>query len=138
MPQPRVTLELDEHDGPYWPGEALSGRYRIEVPNDHEVRAVELSVLWYTVGQGEEDLAVHYFERQSVDGHADADADRIHSNTTRNFRTVLPKSPLSYDGVIVKVRWCVRVRVFLGRGKQVVAERPLQLGTIPPAQIVTS
>ncbi len=54
------------------------------------------------------------------------------------FNTQLPPSPLSYDGAIVKIRWCVRVRVFLRGGKQLLSEKPFQLGTVPAVRAVVS
>jgi hypothetical protein len=47
------------------------------------------------------------------------------------FSTRLPNSPLSYDGRIVKIRWCVRVRVFLPRGVELVEDELFQLGCVP-------
>jgi hypothetical protein len=52
------------------------------------------------------------------------------------FRTTLPMSPLSYDGVILKIRWCVRVRVFLTKGREYVAQTRFQLGNLPPAHLI--
>ena len=46
------------------------------------------------------------------------------------FATVLPPSPLSYDGQIVKVCWCVRVRLFMPHAPEAVAEIPFQLGNV--------
>ena len=40
----------------------------------------------------------------------------------RRFTTTLPPSPLSYDGQIVKVCWCVRLRLFLPQGQESLAE----------------
>ena len=54
----------------------------------------------------------------------------------RSFETVLPNSPLSYEGVIVKIHWCVRACAFLARGKQFVEECPFRLGNIPPAHAI--
>jgi len=51
----------------------------------------------------------------------------------RRFRTRLPNSPLSYRGAILNVCWCVRVRVFLRRGKELSADHPFQLGSVPAA-----
>jgi hypothetical protein len=90
---------------------------------------VEISVLWHTEGQGDEDLAVHHFERLSAEEGRD-----VASLRSGRFETRLPASPLSYQGLIVKIRWCVRVRVFLARGKELLAEMPFQLGTVPPAR----
>jgi hypothetical protein len=90
------------------------------------VRAAELSVLWYTAGKGEEDMAVHHFERL-----VDEAARPLDLRVPHRFATVLPASPLSYDGYIVKVCWCVRLRVFLPQGQEALAEIPFRLGSVP-------
>jgi hypothetical protein len=90
------------------------------------VRSAELSVLWYTAGQGEEDMAVHHFERL-----VDEAARPLDLRVPRRFATVLPASPLSYDGQIVKICWCVRLRLFLPQGQETVAEVAFQLGSVP-------
>ena len=48
----------------------------------------------------------------------------------REFRTLLPEVPLSYDGLIVKICWCARLRLFLARGRQHVVEDCFQLGQV--------
>jgi hypothetical protein len=131
MNTPRVTLSLDAKAGPYQPGDVLRGQYEVGVLHSAEVKAVELSVLWHTLGQGEVDLAVHFFERL-----AGEEGDVLDLRAPHAFETMLPNSPLSYDGVIVKICWCVRLRVFLGRDKDVLTERPFQLGTVPAAQML--
>ena len=40
----------------------------------------------------------------------------------RRVRTRLPNSPLSYSGAILCIRWCVRLRLFLRRGRDYVLE----------------
>ena len=52
------------------------------------------------------------------------------------FSTTLPTSPLSYDGVIVKIQWCVRIRVFLNRGRDFSGEQSFWLGQIPRGQVI--
>jgi hypothetical protein len=94
-------------------------------------RAVELSILWYTAGKGEEDMAVHHFERL-----VDEPLRPLDLRVPRRFATMLPASPLSYDGVIVKICWCVRLRVFLTPGQETMSEMPFRLGTVPTAQIM--
>lgn len=126
MSEPRVTIRFDGNGRAYRPGETLSGEYRLESVRPEDVKAVEVSVLWHTDGKGDEDLAVHDFRRLSAE-----DGDRIDAPSPGRFRTVLPKSPLSYRGVIVKLRWCVRVRVFLARDREVVGELPFRLGDVP-------
>ena len=38
-----------------------------------------------------------------------------------------------YEGLILKIRWCVRVRLFLVRGRELVAEQSFRLGDVPAA-----
>ncbi len=76
-------------------------------------------------------MAVHFFERVEKEGDGMVDFAR-----PRRFDTVLPNSPLSYEGVIVKIHWCVRTRAFLARGKQLVEKRPFRLGNIPPGRAI--
>lgn len=126
MNEGSVRLLLDGNRRVYQPGEALAGEYRLDSLKTVEPAAVELSVLWHTEGQGDEDLAVHYFERLSAGEQPGVDLRR-----PRRFSTRLPLSPLSYQGEIVQIRWCVRVRFFLARGKELFAEAPFQLGLLP-------
>jgi hypothetical protein len=130
MTVPLVSLAFDGECRHFRPGETLSGSYLLEGLDPAEIKAVELSVLWYTEGKGEEDLAVHFFER------SDAAAGAVDLGQSHQFSTRLPVAPLSYAGVIVKVCWCVRVRVFLAQGKDLLAEEPFQLGEVPAAREV--
>ena len=93
-----VRLTLDSASSHYQPGERLSGRYMVDGSQPWAMRAVELSVLWYTTGKGDEDMAVHHFER-----HVSEACRPLDLRVPRRFSTVLPASPLSYDGEIVKV-----------------------------------
>jgi len=133
MSEPHVTIHFDGNGRVYRPGETLSGEYRLSEVDPGEVKAIEVSVLWCTEGKGEEDLAVHDFRRFSPENGSSIDPSR-----PGRFSTKLPNSPLTYTGVIVKVRWCVRVRVFLSRGKDVLAELPFRLGDIPAAKAIAS
>lgn len=128
MNDPQVSLRLIGDSRYFQPGQTLSGEFFVDTPDPQEIKAVELSVLWHTEGKGDEDLAVHHFERIANDSGQDVDFRR-----TQQFRTVLPDSPLSYDGVIVQIFWCVRLRVFLRSGREVVAEQSFQLGMVPRA-----
>lgn len=125
---PNIRIVLDSPGGHYQPGERLAGRITIDGTQMRPVRAAELSVLWYTAGKGEEDFAVHHFER-----HVDDVAKPLDLRVPLRFSTILPPSPLSYDGKIVKVCWCVRVRVFAPHAPEAVTELPFQLGGVAPA-----
>jgi hypothetical protein len=127
MIQNAIRLTLDSPAARYQPGDRLSGRYLVEGGQVVGVRSVELSVLWYTAGKGEEDMAVHHFERLVEEASRPLDL-----RVPRRFSTALPASPFSYDGSIVKVCWCVRLRVFLAQGQEAVVEAPFQLGDTQP------
>src|SRR5262245_33271994 len=133
MSTPTIRITFDAPGAHYQPGERLTGRYIVEGPPIRPARAVELSVLWYTAGKGEEDIAVHHFER-----HVDDSSRPLDLRIPRRFATVLPTSPLSYDGIIVKVCWCVRVRVFMPQGQETMAEAPFRFGDVPAAQVVAA
>jgi hypothetical protein len=90
------------------------------------VRAAELSVLWYTAGQGEEDFSVHYFDRL-----VDEPGRPLDLRVPRRFATELPQSPWSYDGQIVKVCWCVRLRLSLLHGQESLTEVAFRVGDVP-------
>jgi len=125
---PAIDVRFDRPDRRYEPRHRLQIQYRIGGIEPDTVRAVEASVAWYTEGKGEEDLFVHAFERI-----VDADAVRAAADG-RGYETILPASPLSYEGVIVKIRWCVRVRVFHTGGRDYVSEHVFEMGTIPPGR----
>lgn len=132
MTNETIEISLDDDRRHFMPGETLAGEYVLHLPLAADPKAVEVSVLWYTEGKGDEDLAVHYFDRQAI-----GDGKVVDFRQPRRFSTNLPNSPLSYEGVIVKLRWCVRVRLFLSRGKEIVADEPFLLGQVPGIQLAT-
>jgi hypothetical protein len=97
-----------------------------------DLAGLEISVLWYTEGKGDEDLSVHYFHRWSAPRLSELDL-----TTAQQFETRLPDSPLSYDGHLFRLRWCIRLRAFLHDGPELVTESPFRLssadaGALPP------
>lgn len=120
---PVVSVQFDRPDRRYGPDAECLVRYRIGNLGDEPVQAVEHSLLWYTEGKGEEDLGVHFFERIED------------PSATGSFGSRLPASPLSYEGVIVKVRWCARVRIFFRGTRDFVSEHVFDVGSLPPARL---
>lgn len=126
---PSVTVHFCSPDRRYEPLQSIDVRYSVDLPPGHVARAVERSIVWYTEGKGEEDLAIHYFERVT-------DRSRLQPAVrVAGFATHLPASPLSYEGIIVKIRWCVRVRIFFQTAKDFVSEHVFELGVVPPARM---
>ena len=109
--EPLIGIRILKSPRRFQPGEALVCDYQLDAIEANEVQALEVSVLWHTEGKGDEDLGVHFFER-----HVPSDVPGNDLRAQRKLHTTLPCSPLSYDGVMVKIRWCVRVRAFLAVG----------------------
>jgi hypothetical protein len=125
---PHIDADFSRPDRGYSPGEALGVRYRVRGLGEERIKAIEHAVAWYTEGKGEEDLGVHFFERIE-------DAERFASAVDETLLEVtLPESPLSYEGLIVKIRWCIRVRVFFEGGRDFISEHVFDVGTVPPAR----
>ncbi len=124
---PRVVVRFGHSGRDYGAGEWLTFEYAIQGLEDETVRALERSVLWYTEGKGEEDLGVHFFERIA----SLADLNAVVPEGT--VAVQLPVTPLSYEGVIVKIRWCARLRLFFDSGRDHVSEHVFTVGRIPPS-----
>jgi len=130
--EPTIVIHLEGNGSVRRAGETLAGEYSV-ISFNEQVKAVEVSVLWHTEGKGDEDMAIHEFWRRDAD-----EGQQIDLRRPEAFSTVLPNSPLSYEGRIIKLRWCVRVRVFPQRGKELVGEKTFQLGDVPPVRTKSS
>lgn len=129
---PLISIRLDQPLRSYQPGEEIQCQYQVDRVELDQLQAVEASLLWYTEGKGEEDLGVHYFERNIPT------ADDPDIRPLRQFQVTLPGSPLSYEGIIIKIQWCARVRVFLQDGNIYTHDQAFLLGKTPVAQIIDS
>lgn len=131
MNESSVVIRLEGNGRAYRAGETLSGDYWLENVQAGEIKVIELSVLWYTEGKGDEDFGVHEFRRVTIDDRGGSGG-----RYTGRFSVVLPRSPLSYEGQIVKLRWCVRVRAFLTHGREVLGQVRFRLGCVPAAKAI--
>jgi len=129
--EPLVSVCLVGMRRQFAAGDELEAEYQIDAVPADEIQAVEAAVLWYAEGKGDEDLGVHFFERRTP-----ADAEDGDLRLLRRFKIKLPLSPLSYQGALLTIRWCVRVRLFLKRGKEYVAEQAFSIGSVPPGTAV--
>jgi hypothetical protein len=116
----------------------LETSYRVAAIDPATITTVERSVVWYTEGKGEEDFGVVFFDRLLA-GSSDAMSDEPTASAavdwpSGSFSIRLPSSPLSYEGLIVKIRWCIRVRLFFSSGRDFVSEHVFFLGDIPVAR----
>ena len=144
VPLPRVPLKRREEsqrgvaiwlDGRgariYFPGETLSGGYSLSDIRESTVESLEISVLWRTEGKGNEDVGTHAFWKLSSEN-----GDWIDPLRPGRFSTKLPKSPLSYEGNLIKIRWFARARAFLANGEQLVDEVAFRLGDLPDMRVL--
>ena len=109
----------------YMPQDVLEFEYRIANIQQNTISAVEVSVVWLTEGKGTEDLGVHFFQRLTGNSLAASDW-----SIPQKVQVPLPDSPLSYEGRLLKISWCVRVRFYLNDGTELVAQQPFYLGTV--------
>ena len=120
--KPAVSVSLCREDGVYEGGRELTATWRVSRVTLDSLTAIEISVLWYTEGKGDTDLYVHHFERLEVEqirrsGLADEQL----------LACMLPATPLSYHGRLIRLRWCVRLRLFLSDGREIVTDQPFYL-----------
>jgi hypothetical protein len=102
MSVPGVIVLLDRLQHVFRPGERLTGRYQVVGVGPADLKAVEVCVHWFTDGKGNADVGVHHYEKRGDDDLGTA--------PEGTFAATLPEGPWSYDGLVVKVVWCVQVR----------------------------
>src|SRR5437868_2636962 len=67
MIAPALTVLLQDGRRTYEPNDVLSVEYRLDSTAHVEAKAMEASVVWYTMGKGDEDFGVHHFVRHAAD-----------------------------------------------------------------------
>ena len=122
--EPLISIQIQDIRPYFNPGDLIECDYQIDAIPADDIQAVEASVVWYTEGKGDEDMGVHYFERRVLSD------DENDLRQWLRFTTILPNSPLSFDGELIQVCWCVRVRAFLKQGKEYCFEHPFRLGNV--------
>ncbi|MFQ5611575.1 MAG: hypothetical protein ACE5H9_05525 [Anaerolineae bacterium] len=115
-----IQIVFDAERPVYEAGETIAGRIEFGTYPSLAVKQVEVSVLWHTMGKGDEDSGVILFETFLQDGELSA-------STVLPFGVQLPPLPVSYDGVLLKIHWLVRVRVFPRRGPSFGSETRFQV-----------
>lgn len=117
-----MNLSICREDGLYEAGGTLRAKWRISRVPLEQVQGLEVSVLWHTEGKGDEDLHVHHFHRV-----VESQIRRLGLADEQSISCVLPATPLSYHGLLISVCWCIRLRLFLANGREIVAEHPFYL-----------
>lgn len=121
--EPALGLRLLSLQPCLEPQELLEFEYCLKRVTSEMIDRLEVSVIWYTEGKGSEDIGVHYFESVTSEQLTYACLEE-----PRRVATILPPNPLSYEGRLLKIRWCVRLRLYLLDGREMRAEQPFYLG----------
>ncbi|QDT04078.1 hypothetical protein K227x_24660 [Rubripirellula lacrimiformis] len=128
-----MNVTLCREDGVYQAGGELMAKWRVRRISMDDLQSIEVSVLWHTEGKGDEDLHVHHFHRI-----VESQIRQIGFADEQAIRCVLPASPLSYQGHLITVRWCIRMRLFMQDGRKIMAEQPFHLVAPGAYPIATS
>ena len=124
-----ITIELDRDV--YEAGEFMTGRYWLDSPCASSELHADIQVSWQSMGKGETDRGVQHRELRTVpDGE-------ITDSAGGEFSILLPASPLTYNGVLIKVAWCIEIRILAGRNLRCETTIPFQLGCVGPVAEVT-
>lgn len=123
--EPALGLRLLSLHAGLLPGQLLEFEYCIQRISAQRLERLEISVAWFTEGKGSEDFGVHHFE-----SHTRAQLVKRSLSQPRTASTILPHGPLSFEGRLFKIRWCVRLRLFLADGREITTEQPFYLGTV--------
>ena len=123
--EPALGLRVQSLQAALEPGETLEFEYCIQRISAQLIDRLELSVIWYTEGKGSEDIGVHFFE-----SHPRAELVKSALSQPRNVSVRLPATPLSFEGRLFKIRWCIRLRLFLADGREKIAEQRFYLGGV--------
>lgn len=123
--EPALGLRLLSLQSALLPGELLEFEYSIQRVSAQLIDRIEVSVVWITEGKGSEDIGVHYFE-----SHPRAELVKKPLHQGRIVATCLPNAPLSFNGRLFRIRWYVRLRLFLANGREIAAEQPFFLGGV--------
>ena len=116
--EPSIRLELAARS--LAPRGELAGVFVIAGGPPTDTKSIEFSVLWRTSGKGTEDIGVVHYEAWKPD-----DGTLAALPNPNTFAVVLPPTPWSYNGNLVKIHWLARLRVrweSLGRTREVVKD----------------
>ncbi len=105
----------------YIPGSDLDCVIRVEPSPGAAVKQIDARVQWSTCGKGNRDCGSIFQDRIEL-----APSDQSLVKTLR-LTTVMPRSPVSYRGFLLQIRWAIVVRVTMVDGTEVVEEYPFAL-----------
>ncbi|MFC1760734.1 hypothetical protein ACFL6U_01480 [Planctomycetota bacterium] len=93
----KLGIELEALKTNYRPGEVVAGSVSWQF--DKPVKKLDLRLIWYTQGKGDEDTGLVESQIFEQPGHAEK----------RSFRFVLPNGPYSFSGTLISLTWALEV-----------------------------
>jgi hypothetical protein len=124
--EPTLQITLDRDPAEYEPAATLL--LMCTAPAT-EARTIELSVLWFTEGKGDEDLTVVYFREWNTP------EDLREWTRPVALSLPLPLTPHSYNGVLLRIHWEARLRMQPQHGAELRAQQRFRLGCVAPVSM---
>lgn len=93
-----IGIQLDESRFAFAPGQRLRGVVAWSL--DPPPRSVQLRLLWYTTGKGDQDVGV-------VDTQAFDDLQAAAREDRRRFDFAVPIAPPSFSGQLISLQWAL-------------------------------
>ncbi len=103
-----IDVQVVGHSGRFHPGQSV----QVNVVWEYEKppKTIELQLEWHTEGKGDTDI-----EEMSVEVWRDLDA-----RGQRTWEVVMPRGPLSLEGVLISIRWAIHCTVKPSKDERVI------------------
>ena len=100
-----INVTLDANVSAFEPGQTIAGEaiWNLDAP----AKAIEISLIWYTLGKGDTDRGkpwTHRVEHPAPEGR-------------ERFSLTLPAGPYSFSGRLISLLWAIEATVLPGKTK---------------------
>jgi len=116
-----ITITVDRQS--YAPGGNVTGLVRIETPDALKINKVDVMLEWKTSGKGDKDSA-------QIDVQEIVKGGQIDGLVEVPYSLMLPAAPCSYHGRLIKIEWCVKVRIDRPWAFDIYGEWPFVVSTL--------
>lgn len=97
-----LTIQLEQSKTAFRPGDVVAGTVRWQL--EKQAKEMELRLLWYTRGKGDEDAGLVDTITFDQPGLSDQ----------RSFRFTLPNGPYSFSGSLISLTWALELSAMPG------------------------
>lgn len=123
MSRCELTIELDRAGASYEPGEPITGTIRVRSPAGASCRSLTIWMEWQT-----SKTQSSCQDRGSVRGvSVFSGVWEPGTDVSYRFELEAPPGPLSYDGQLLGIEWCVAARARLAWARSCTAQEPVSL-----------